>query len=388
MAISTLVRGRPKQHLQVGGLCTRVPVAVDLFAGAGGLSLGFARAGILVGASVEMDRHAVATQLANRTSSNQPGYGVIHADIRAVSGDRVRAYLRPYGVQRPDILMGGPPCQGFSRSNMRTRCRENPLNHLYEEFLAIVAELLPLVVVMENVADLLTFDRGRIETAIVTGLRALGYRVEREVLDAVRYGVPQRRKRLVFLASRIGRQLAFPEPGANSQGGCAWGAISDLPCLPNGNQLEEMDYGSPTPLTRYQARMRDGSVRAHNNLVSRNSDLVVARYGHIPQGGNWRDIPPELMGNYTNTENCHEWVYRRLREEEPAITITNYRKNMLIHPRENRGLSVREAARLQSFPDSYIFCGSIGFQQQQVADAVPPLLAAAIALSVRNHLGS
>jgi DNA (cytosine-5)-methyltransferase 1 len=113
-------------------------------------------------------------------------------------------------------------------------------------------------------------------------------------------------------------------------------------------------------------------------LVSKNSKSVIERYAYIPQGGNWEDIPETLMKNYADRSRCHTGIYHRLKEDAPSVTIGNYRKAMLIHPWEDRGLSVREAARLQSFPDNYQFMGSIGFQQQQVSNAVPPLLAKAV----------
>ena len=113
-------------------------------------------------------------------------------------------------------------------------------------------------------------------------------------------------------------------------------------------------------------------------LVTRNAAHVLARYPHVPQGGDWADIPPELMGNYGDTSKCHTGIYRRLISTEPSVVIGNFRKNMLIHPNQNRGLSVREAARIQSVPDDFCFCGSIGFQQQQVGNMVPPLLEGAV----------
>ena len=132
------------------------------------------------------------------------------------------------------------------------------------------------------------------------------------------------------------------------------------------------------PISPYAKLMRGNSQQCHNNLVTKNSDYIIERYKHISQGENWEAIPQELMKNYKNVSRCHTGIYRRLKEDEPSIVIGNFRKNMLIHPWEDRGLSVREAARLQSFPDNFIFEGSIGYQQQQVGNAVPPLLAKAV----------
>jgi DNA (cytosine-5)-methyltransferase 1 len=128
--------------------------------------------------------------------------------------------------------------------------------------------------------------------------------------------------------------------------------------------------------------MRGNLDGTENHLVTNNAEYVVERYKHIPQGGNWEDIPEALMSNYKDHSRCHTGIYYRLKKNSPSPVIGNYRKNMLIHPVDHRGLSVREAARLQSFPDSYVFEGSIGFQQQQVGNAVPPLMAEAIFRSI------
>jgi len=163
-------------------------------------------------------------------------------------------------------------------------------------------------------------------------------------------------------------------------------AIEDLPQLENGALADVLPYGrEETQLTGYQSRMRKGTSGARSvsgNLVTRNAKYIVERYHHIPQGGNWENIPEELLANYADFTRCHTGIYHRLSWDQPAKVIGNFRKNMLIHPEQHRGLSVREAARLQSFPDEHVFTGSIGFQQQQVADAVPPLLAEAVATEV------
>jgi len=131
-------------------------------------------------------------------------------------------------------------------------------------------------------------------------------------------------------------------------------------------------------LSDYMKFMRKNSKFARQNFVSKNSDLVIERYKHIGQGENWKSIPKELMTNYKDTSRCHSGIYKRLNSEEPSVVISNYRKNMLIHPTQDRGLSVREAARLQSFPVDYILEGSISEIQQQIGNAVPPLLSKAI----------
>lgn len=164
-------------------------------------------------------------------------------------------------------------------------------------------------------------------------------------------------------------------------------AISNLPQLENGASVDWLScVRNGRHVNAYQKLMRESpskSALVQGNLVSRNADKIIRRYRHIGPGQNWEAIPRKLMDNYHDTSLCHTGIYHRLEWERPAKVIGNFRKNMLIHPSQNRGLSIREAARLQSFPDSYIFLGSIGLQQQ-VADAVPRLLAEVLARAVRK----
>lgn len=363
------------------------PIAIDLFSGAGGLSEGFIMAGFHVAAAVEKDKSAVETQRFNHTHWKQYRTKVLNDDLRNTTD--VISKLHAEGIERVDVVIGGPPCQGFSRSNMRTRRRDNPDNQLFRHYMRVVDEYNPKMVVLENVADLASFDHGGVADEIISAFRSVGYVADAAVLNAANFGVPQKRKRIFFLATRNGIPIQFPEPEITDPARfiSVWDAISDLPSLVNGNMVDEMPYLSNTGLTDYQKRIRKkGNHKVRNNIVTNNSSLVIERYSFIPQGGNWRNIPDELMSNYSDKERCHQWIYRRLSENEPAVVITNFRKNMLVHPRENRGLSVREAARLQSFPDDFVFLGGIMTQQQQVANAVPPLLSRAVAKSVRKML--
>jgi DNA (cytosine-5)-methyltransferase 1 len=222
---------------------------------------------------------------------------------------------------------------------------------------------------------------------ILSEIKGRGYTVAHGFLQAADFGVPQRRTRLFIAGSRSGITLRIPTPDGHSTP-TVWDAISDLSRLSNGASTSRLPYRCE-PETRYQHQMRNGQAESTNNLVSRNLDYVLRRYQHIPQGGNWEDIPGRLMRNYQDKTNCHTGIYLRLREDQVSVVIGNFRKNMLIHPRQHRGLSVREAARLQSFPDNYEFKGSIGFQQQQVGNAVPPLLAKAVFESIiRCHLAA
>lgn len=335
---------------------------IDLFAGAGGLSLGASLAGVDVVCAVESSPRAVATY-----SHNFPDVHVVQSDIRSVDADTLCCQGRPL------VIFGGPPCQGFSVSNQRTRNRSNPTNWLFKEFIRIVAEVLPAWVVIENVDGIRQTDNGRFVSLIHGELRRVGYSATAWTLDATDFGVPQRRARWFVVGSRRGLLLQKPQPTAVNKT-TVGEAIRDLPALANGASESWMPYG-PNPPSHYGVRLRNPGGQCPNNLVTRNETHIVARYSHIPQGGNWKSIPADLMSNYKDRSRCHTGIYRRLSDDQPSVVIGNFRKNMLIHPTQNRGLSVREAARLQSFPDHFEFVGSIGFQQQQAGNAVPPLLA-------------
>jgi DNA (cytosine-5)-methyltransferase 1 len=360
------------------------PKVVDLFSGAGGLSLGFCRAGFDVVAWVEKDIHTAETLRCNHTTTETKISPVINKSIEHVMFNDIEARIEQAGSKQLDVLIGGPPCKGFSRSNKRTRTIDNPMNSLYLHYLRFVEFLQPKVVVMENVSDMQSFAGGKVIEDIQNELERMGYRFNVKTLDASNFGVPQVRNRTIIVAHRDNLNFVYPK-GNKDAAPTVWDAISDLPEVENGNLHDVLPY-STSPQTDYQRLMRISEPSVANNLVTRNGELVLERYSHIPQGGNWRNIPDNLMTNYTDKLRCHSWIYKRLPENAPSVTLTNFRKSMLIHPREDRGLSVREAARLQSFPDSYIFKGTINSQQQQVADAVPVLMAEAVATEVLKAL--
>jgi len=329
------------------------------------MTLGAKLAGVTVLAAVENDPHAIATYEAN------------HEEIKSWDADAHDWHEFPEtSPEDVKILFGGAPCQGFSTSNQRTRNSANENNWLFAEFLRVAEEWDPEWLVFENVKGIAETEKGAFLEHILEAIEGFGYTTNHAFLQAMDFGVPQRRTRLFIVGSRRGIKPTFPKPSGVATP-TVWEAISDLPKLKNGASIEKLRYRCEAE-SAYQKRMRGRRKICINNLVSRNFDYVVERYRHIPQGGNWQDIPARLMRNYADKNNCHTGIYLRLREDQPSVVIGNFRKNMLIHPRQNRGLSVREAARLQSFPDGYEFKGSIGFQQQQVGNAVPPLLAQAV----------
>ena len=358
------------------------PLAIELFSGSGGMSRGFCQAGFNLVYVVEADAHAAAT-----FQRNHPGVSLFKADVRSFTPESVldRLGIRPGDLT---VLLGGPPCQGFSESNRRTRTIDNPRNYLYREFLRVLRVTRPAWFVLENVAGLKTLDKGRLLNDILKEAGENGYSAQWKELNSVDYGVPQYRRRIFIIGNRLGLPIKFPAPTHGPEKlpiVTVRDAISDLPYLKVGASVNKRRYRSKIPRSTYQELMRShNNDYVEGNLVTRSSPLIVERYRHIKPGKNWESIPSELMDNYTDSSRCHTGIYYRLRWDEPSKVIGNFRKNMLIHPSQNRGLSVREAARLQSFPDDYAFVGSIGFQQQQVADAVPPLLAQCVASYVRK----
>ena len=340
-------------------------VGVDLFAGAGGMSLGARMAGIDVQLAIEKDPHAAETY-----AHNNPQTRVVVGDV---------AHVKEIGVSKRgkvSVLFGGPPCQGFSTSNQRTRSSGNEVNWLFREFARIVRLWMPDWVVFENVRGIVETEGGAFRDKILAELEKSGYTTADGVLCAADFGVPQRRSRFFVIASLDGVAVDLPKASAHRVVTVRQ-AISDLPALPNGADADYMSYPRKAR-SQYAKAMRNGKAGCRNHLVTANAPRILDRYKHIPQGGNWEDIPERLMNNYTDRTRCHTGIYHRLHEDSPSVVIGNFRKNMLVHPTQDRGLSVREAARLQSFPDCYEFIGSIGFQQQQVGNAVPPFLAKAV----------
>lgn len=336
--------------------------------------MGAVKAGIDVKAAVEADIYAAQTHAHNNRTTKVFADDIVKFDknqLKAIDnapGDKIR------------ILFGGPPCQGFSTSNIRGRRLDNPTNWLFREYLRIVKTWMPDWVIIENVKGLIDTQKGFFLDHIKSELSDSGYTVYHWVLNSADFGVPQRRNRLFIIGSRHGITLVKPKP-VLSKYLTVKEATADLPDLENGAEKSIRPYKCEAK-SLYAEQLRGGRKYCANHLVTKNASIVIERYKYIPQGGNWQYIPDELMTNYKDKNNCHTGIYYRLKDNEPSVVLGNYRKNMLIHPNQHRGLSVREAARLQSFPDSYEFFGSIGFQQQQVANAVPPLLAQKIFVTI------
>ncbi len=340
-------------------------LGIDIFSGAGGMSAGALQAGINIQLAIDNNLYAGKTY-----KKNHPETNFIFDDIKNVNP------LNHININ-PFILFGGPPCQGFSLSNTRTRNDENEKNKLFKEFLRFLDVLRPIWFVFENVEGFELFNKGNTVKLVANEFKNLGYNISFKTLSASDFGVPQTRKRFFMIGNIQNVDFQFPVPLYLEKKVTVWDAICDLPILENGSKVAISNY-QDIELNEYLSYIRQDSKNPTQNIVSCNEDYVIERYKYIKQGQNWRAIPDVLMQNYKNKRNCHSGIYKRLEANKPSVVIANYRKNMLIHPFQNRGLSVREAARLQSFSDNFYFEGSITHIQQQIGNAVPPLLAKAI----------
>lgn len=353
-----------------GNMKSRV---LDLFCGAGGLSLGFELAGFDIVGGVDFMKDAIATHEKNFKNSLS-----ICADIREISDEEVQ---KMFGG-KVDVIVGGPPCQGFSAANKQQRLEDDPRNRLFFEFIRFVKILNPKAVVIENVRQILTKNDGFAKKKIIEILNELGYNVDVRVLTASEYGVPQCRKRAVFVG--VKKEIGTPDfdkMKKNSHTVTVKEAISEL----YGLETSVSPFLESEPKTQFQKYVRAKDNRIRNHEIKYPNEEVQERIKYVPQGGNWKDVPEHLWKVQRN--NRHSSAYRRLDENKPSITIDTGHMNYF-HPLYNRVPTVRESARLQSFPDDFIFEGTPTSQLTQVGNAVPPLLGNAIAKFVKELLSN
>jgi DNA (cytosine-5)-methyltransferase 1 len=343
------------------------PTFLDLFSGAGGLSLGLQQAGWTCLGALDAWDDAVQTYRDN--FRDHPAHAV---DIHDVD----EAWLGQNLADVPEWVVGGPPCQGWS--TVGKRLWDDERNELFTEFMRIVRLLEPDNFLIENVLGLKDMGAAPDVRALFEGI---GYRVSFHVVQAADYEVPQLRRRVIFVGSKEG--LAFEKPPPLAQEGeftTVWDAISDLPEIGPGETAT--DYDRP-PITRYQRTLRKGSRHIQGHTVSAHPAHLVKALSFIPDGGNRSAIP----SRYQPSSGFHN-SYSRLNSREPAVAVTsNLGKpsgTRCVHPFQNRGLTAREGARLQSFPDRFHFTGGIVSQRLQIANAVPPKLACALGKSLAS----
>ncbi len=385
------------------------PTVLDLFSGAGGIALGFADAGYRIVGGI--DNFQQATESFN---ANIKGARGLVRDLRISDFSDIRDFVGSAGV---DVIVGGPSCQGFSTSGGLSRAtgrdQDDPRNRLFLNYLDLVDELRPSWIVFENVPGLLLYNQGRVALEIVRAFREIGYTVVPMILLAADFGVPQLRRRLVFIGNRTGADIPFPAathgnadlwrnyalPFAHlSRIGHGSGdevlphvsfaeACSDLPPVDEGKEIDGVKYPCRAA-TAYQRDMREGSrlVRQHVAADLAAIDRLAART--LKAGQNWRDIPIEQLPDRFRRIRPYDatTILKRLQNDAPAYTITTKfnegTTGAFIHPEQARTLTLREAARLQSFPDRFVFSGSAAQIRQQIGNAVPPLLARALAEAI------
>lgn len=340
---------------------------IDLFCGAGGLSYGFESAGFNILLGIDNDAKALETFELNHKGSKS-----ICGDITNITyNDHIKPLL---GDKRIDVIIGGPPCQGMSLSGPRKF--DDPRNKLYLSYIRLVKEIQPKAFIIENVPGLVGLFKGQIKDSIIEKFSEMGYHIEYKILCSADYGVPQSRKRVIFVGTQNGK---FEYPSINTNTVTCSMALSDLPALEDNIGEEVSDYAS-NPQNHYQQLMRKHSSVLFNHVAARHSDKVRTIISLVPDGGNYKDLPEE----YRSSRNFHV-AWTRFASNKPAPTIdTGHRHHF--HYKYNRVPTVRECARLQSFPDDFKFLGNKTQQFRQVGNAVPPLMAQAIAEQLKKIL--
>lgn len=361
---------------------------VDLFAGVGGLSYGFANDDDfeIIAANEILPNMAKAYEL------NHPAVRVYCKDIKEFG---IKDLYKDFGIKENeiDLIVGGPPCQAYS--TVGKRLIDDPRGKLFQEYYRILKELNPKVFLFENVKGLLSMKGGELMSTIISLFKSLGYNTQYAVLNAADYGVPQIRERVIIIGSKINSNFKYPQPTHyNPDNGLSLfenqlspylnlsDAISDLPFIKSGE--ESFSYKCE-PKNKFQELMRKKApIKLSDHNAPNNNEKMIRLMEALPDGGSPKDIPEELRpkSGFANT-------YCRLWWNKPATTITRNlstpSSSRCIHPIAPRPLTTREGARIQSFPDNYIFFGSRSDKNLQIGNAVPPFLSIALKNSIKEH---
>ncbi len=364
---------------------------IDLFSGAGGFSLGFKMAGFETVLAIEKDLWAYETY-----KKNNPNVRILNYDITELKN------LDTLSLKDVDCIIGGPPCQGFSLSGNRDA--KDPRNSLFMEFVRFVKHFEPKVFVMENVPGLLsmkTMTNQKVIEIIVKEFKKLNYTVVYKVLNSAEYGVPQLRNRVFIMGTRndceLNPEKLFPTPILEKNRFLTiQDAISDLPYVSIYDTYEEQDYNKDYQ-NEYQKWSRVNSSKVYNHVPMRHTKRLISRFEIIQEGQSLKDVPIEHMQRARGDSNRISgkvFSQNNMRPfyTSPSPTIAASFQSNYIHPKYNRNFTAREAARIQSFPDNYIFMGKRTTmswekhlsQYQQIGNAVPPLLAMELAKSIMD----
>jgi DNA (cytosine-5)-methyltransferase 1 len=352
---------------------TQQPTVIDMFCGCGGLSKGFLDAGYKILLGIDNDKPSLETYSNNFVDA-------VAAQIDLFDVDFTKQIKKIIGTQKVDVIVGGPPCQGFSLTG--TRNFDDKRNRLYLAVFDAVKALMPQAFVIENVKGMKTLYGGTVKDEIVKRFTSLGYAVaEPRILSSADYGVPQIRERLFFVGIRknLGT-FEFPSftHTKNTYITCEE-ALSDLPSR-DAEFGEEVDRYESLPKSKYQKSMRKNATHLHNHVATKHTDLVKSVIRLVPEGGNYKDLPPGI-----GTSRRFNEAWTRYHSKKPSRTIDTGHRNHF-HYKFDRVPTVRENARLQSFPDDFLFLGTRTQQNKQVGNAVPPMLAEAIGIQLLKYL--
>ena len=327
----------------------REPNYIDLFSGAGGISLGFDQAGFNQILSVDIEPSFCETYKANF-----PEHTLIQKDIVKLSDEEIKSLIPNKVI---DVIIGGPPCQGFSMAgNIGRKFIEDSRNQLFREFARVVEIIQPKYFVMENVARLFTHNKGETKKEIIELFKKMNYNVDCKIVNTAHFGIPQIRSRVLFIGNRISKNIIFPtktveKPMSISE------AIGQLPILKSGEK-------SDIP----------------NHVAMNHSEQMLEKMSYVSDGGNRNEIPVLIRPKSGDVRK-----YIRYKSSEPAVCVTGDMRK-IFHYSQNRALTVRELATLQTFPLDFVFKGSTISQQQQVGNSVPPVLAKEIVFGIKKMM--
>ena len=342
---------------------------VDLFSGCGGLSYGFEMAGFESIIGVDIDAPALKT-----FAYNHPHAKPMQLDL--AESESIEKIIAEINGRSVEIIVAGPPCQGFSLTG--TRNENDKRNKLFYSVFKLAERIKPKYIVIENVPGIANLYQGRARQAILDEFKRLGYSSSEKLLYAPDYGIPQIRKRMFFVGVLGDNVFQFPEPTHNEGDYITCEeAIGDLPSLTNDMGSEEVNY-PVEPKSNYQKLMRNESKQLFNHVGTKHTDLVVSVIRQVPEGGNHRDLPPGVGDSRKFNE-----AWTRYHSQRPSKTIDTGHRNHF-HYKWDRVPTARENARLQSFPDKFIFVGPKTQQYKQIGNAVPPLLGYALGKQILN----